>query len=56
MSSPCRICFIWKFGEDEKGKLITRQRSSGLRPKFYDNARQFGVEQLVLDAMEEAYG
>lgn len=43
-------------GEDEKGKLITRHRSTGLRPKFYDNARQFGVEQLVLDAMEEAYG
>lgn len=43
-------------GEDEKGKLITRQKSSGLRPKFYDKARQYGVEQLVLDAMEEAYG
>ncbi len=43
-------------GEDENGKLITRQKSTGLRPKFYDNARQFGVEKLVLDAMEEAYG
>lgn len=43
-------------GEDEDGKLVTELRSSGLRPKFYDNARQFGVEQLVLDAMEEAYG
>lgn len=43
-------------GEDENGKLITKQKSTGLRPKFYDNARQFGVEQLVLDAMEEAYG
>lgn len=43
-------------GEDEKGKLITRQKSTGMRPKFYDKARQFGVEQLVLDAMEEAYG
>jgi pilus assembly protein CpaF len=43
-------------GEDEKGKLITRHRSTGMRPKFYDKARQFGVEQLVLDAMEEAYG
>ncbi len=42
-------------GEDENGKLITKQRSTGLRPKFFDNARQFGVEQLVLDAMEEAY-
>ncbi|MDB5490403.1 MAG: Type secretion system hydrolase TadA/VirB11/CpaF, TadA subfamily [Micavibrio sp.] len=43
-------------GEDEKGKLVTRQVSTGMRPKFYDKARQFGVEQLVLDAMEEAYG
>ena len=42
-------------GEDEDGKLVTAHRSTGLRPKFYDNARQFGVEQLVLDAMEEAY-
>jgi pilus assembly protein CpaF len=42
-------------GEDEHGKLITKQRSTGLRPKFYDNARQFGVHNLVLEAMEEAY-
>ena len=43
-------------GETEDGKLITTQKSTGLRPKFYDKARQYGVEQLVLDAMEEAYG
>ncbi len=43
-------------GEDKDGKLITRQRSTGMRPKFYDKARQYGVENLVLDAMEEAYG
>ncbi|NCC21512.1 MAG: CpaF family protein [Alphaproteobacteria bacterium] len=43
-------------GEDAHGKLVTRHKSTGLRPKFYDKARQFGVEQLVLDAMEEAYG
>jgi pilus assembly protein CpaF len=42
-------------GEDENGKLITRLKSSGMRPKFWDNARQFGVEKMVLDAMEEAY-
>ena len=42
-------------GEDENGKLVTRHKSSGLRPKFYDLARQYGVEKLVLDAMEEAY-
>jgi pilus assembly protein CpaF len=43
-------------GEDENGKLITRNRSTGMRPKFYDKARQYGVEKLVLDAMDEAYG
>ena len=43
-------------GEDEHGKLITKQRSTGLRPKFYEQARAFGVEKYVLDAMEEAYG
>jgi pilus assembly protein CpaF len=42
-------------GEDENGKLIARHRSTGMRPKFYDKARQYGVEKLVLDAMEEAY-
>ncbi|MCB9975760.1 MAG: Flp pilus assembly complex ATPase component TadA [Rhodospirillales bacterium] len=50
------LFYLEILGEDEKGKLITRQRSSGLRPKFYDLARQFGVDQLVMDAMEEAYG
>ncbi|MCB9964461.1 MAG: CpaF family protein [Rhodospirillales bacterium] len=43
-------------GEDANGKLITKQRSTGLRPKFFDKARQFGVADMVLDAMEEAYG
>jgi pilus assembly protein CpaF len=42
-------------GEDEDGKLISTQKSTGLRPRFYDQARQFGVEDLVLDAMEEAF-
>nr|HPQ50983.1 CpaF family protein [Alphaproteobacteria bacterium] len=43
-------------GEDDDGKLITQLRSTGMRPKFWDKARAFGVEKLVLDAMEEAYG
>lgn len=43
-------------GEDDDGKLITRQKSTGLRPKFFDNARQYGVADMVMDAMEEAYG
>ncbi len=43
-------------GEDDDGKLITRHRSTGLRPKFFDKARQYGVADLVMDAMEEAFG
>lgn len=43
-------------GEDDDGKLITRHKSTGLRPKFFDKARQYGVHDLVLDAMEEAFG
>ncbi|MFP4097941.1 MAG: CpaF family protein [Alphaproteobacteria bacterium] len=43
-------------GEDEDGKLVTKQKSSGLRPKFFDQARQYGVADMVMDAMEEAYG
>lgn len=42
-------------GEDEDGKLVTKQKSTGLRPKFFDNARQFGVDDIVMDAMEEAF-
>lgn len=42
-------------GEDENGKLITKHRATGLRPKFFDKARQFGVHEMVLDAMEGAF-
>ena len=42
-------------GEDEDGKLIKTLRSTGLRPKFFDNAKQFGVQDLIMDAMEEAF-
>ncbi len=43
-------------GEDDSGKLLTHLKSSGLRPRFIDKARQFGVDHIVKDAMEEAYG
>jgi pilus assembly protein CpaF len=42
-------------GEDENGKLIKELKSTGIRPQFYDKARQYGVENMLLDAMEEAY-
>jgi pilus assembly protein CpaF len=43
-------------GEDDDGKLQTRLKSSRVRPAFYDKARSFGVADLVMDAMNEAYG
>ena len=43
-------------GEDANGKLQTRLKSSRIRPAFYDKARAFGVAELVMDAMNEAYG
>lgn len=42
-------------GEDSDGKLIKTLRSTGMRPKFFDNAKQFGVQDLIMDAMEEAF-
>lgn len=42
-------------GEDENGKLITELKSTGMRPSFWDKARQFNVENMVMDAMEEAF-
>lgn len=43
-------------GEDEYGRIIGRQKSTGLRPILYERARQFGLERQLLDVMEEAYG
>ena len=42
-------------GEDEFGRIIGTQRSSGLRPKLYERAREYGLEKQLLNAMEEAY-
>lgn len=48
--------FALKFeGEDEHGKLITRQEPTGLRPRFFDQCRQYNVHDLVLEAMGEAF-
>ena len=50
---------LFKFeyeGEDDAGKIIGTQKSSGLRPAFFDKARQYGVQDMVLNAMGEAYG
>ena len=42
-------------GEDEHGRIIGTQRSSGLRPIMYDRARMFNLEKKLLDVMAEAY-
>ena len=42
-------------GEDEYGRIIGKQKSSGLRPILYERARQFGLEKKLLDVMAEAY-
>lgn len=42
-------------GEDEFGRIIGRQKSTGLRPIVYERARQYGLEKRLLDAMAEAY-
>ena len=42
-------------GEDEFGRIIGTQKSTGLRPKLYERAREFNLEEQVLAAMEEAY-
>ncbi len=42
-------------GEDEFGRLIATQKSSGLRPKYFDRMRQFNMHHLVNEAMGEAF-
>ena len=42
-------------GEDDQGHLVTKLRSTGLRPGFFDKARQYGMHEQVMEAMEEAY-
>lgn len=42
-------------GEDEHGRLITKQEPTGIRPRFFDQTRQFAVHDLVLEAMGGAF-
>ncbi|MCB9986186.1 MAG: CpaF family protein [Rhodospirillales bacterium] len=43
-------------GEDEYGRLIASQKSSGLRPRFYDRFRQFNMQKLADEALGESLG
>jgi pilus assembly protein CpaF len=42
-------------GETEDGKLICTQKPSGIRPKSFDQMRQFNVDHLCIEAMEGAF-
>jgi pilus assembly protein CpaF len=42
-------------GEDEKGNLIGRHRSTGIgRPRFWDRARYYGEEKRLATALDAA--
>jgi pilus assembly protein CpaF len=44
--------FVYEFeGEDEHGKLIGAHRPTGLRPKFWEKARYFGLEGKLAKAL-----
>ena len=46
--------FLFEFeGEDSEGKIQGRHRPTGLRPKFWDRARYFGLEKELGNALEE---
>jgi pilus assembly protein CpaF len=48
--------FVFEYqGEDANDKIIGTQKSSGLRPKFYDKARQYGLADKLLKIMGTAY-
>ena len=40
-------------GEDANGKIIGRHRATGVRPGFWEQARYYGMERELLDAMED---
>jgi pilus assembly protein CpaF len=48
--------FVYEIvGEDEKGNLIGRHRSTGIgRPKFWDRARYYGEDQHLAAAIDAA--
>jgi pilus assembly protein CpaF len=45
--------FVYEFeGEDSGGRVVGRHRPTGLRPKFWDRARYFGLELKLAQALE----
>ena len=47
--------FVYEFvGEDEQGRMLGRHCSTGLRPKFMEKARYFGLDRELFAAIEQA--
>ncbi|CAA7611454.1 Flp pilus assembly protein, ATPase CpaF [Candidatus Terasakiella magnetica] len=47
---------IFEFeGEDARGRIIGRHRSTGLRPAFWDRARYYGLERDLAEALGESH-
>ena len=45
--------FLYEFqGEDENNKIIGEHRPTGMRPKFWDKARYYGLEGKLADALQ----
>jgi pilus assembly protein CpaF len=42
-------------GEDQFGRILGRQKATGLRPILFERARQFGLEKKLMAVMAEAY-
>jgi pilus assembly protein CpaF len=46
--------FVYEItGEDSQGRIIGRHRPTGLRPKFWDRAKYFGLERQLAEALED---
>ena len=48
--------FVFEYqGEDEDGRILGRYRPTGLRPKFWDRARYFGLEAELAASLEDSH-
>ncbi|MBI3708430.1 MAG: CpaF family protein, partial [Proteobacteria bacterium] len=47
--------FIYEMkGEDAQGRIIGEHKPTGLRPKFWDRVRYFGMERELAQALEQS--
>lgn len=48
--------FVFEFeGEDSRGRVLGRHRSTGLRPAFWDRARYYGLERDLAAALGDGH-